>query len=69
MSSTGRAAGGAAEAAREAEAVRTASDTVLVEELAARKHQHIREAPEAAIEAELTGRGYHYDAGTGAWEK
>jgi hypothetical protein len=62
-------AGGAAEAARQAEAVRTASDTVLLEEVRSRQHQYIQAAPQVAIEAELTARGYRYDSGTGTWEK
>jgi hypothetical protein len=57
------------EAARQAEAIRTASDTVLLEELRGRQHQAIQAAPQVAIEAELTARGYHYDSGTGTWEK
>jgi hypothetical protein len=62
-------AGGAAEAARQAEAIRTASDTVLLEEVRSRQHQSIQAAPQVAIEAELTARGYHYNSGTGTWEK
>jgi hypothetical protein len=62
-------AGGAAEAARQAQAVKAASDTTLIEELVARQQRHLQEAPEVALEVELTARGYHYDPDVGTWVK
>jgi hypothetical protein len=61
--------GGLAESARQAQAIRAASDTSLLETLAVKQAQHLQNAPEVAIEAELARRGYHYDPDRGVWEK
>jgi hypothetical protein len=62
-------AGGLADAARQLQAIKLATDTVLIEELAGRQGQHLHEAPEVLIERELAGRGYVFDADKGTWTK
>jgi hypothetical protein len=61
--------GGLAEAARQVQAIKAASDTALIETLATKQAQHLQNAPEVAIEAELTRRGYHWDEDKGTWVK
>src|SRR5262245_9663863 len=58
-----------AEAARQAQAVKTASDAALIDILARKRDLRLAEAPELALEAELTRRGCHYDEEKGTWVK
>jgi hypothetical protein len=62
-------AGGLAEAARQVQAIKAASDTAILEALAQKQAAHLQGAPEVALEAELARRGYHYDPDKGVWEK
>jgi hypothetical protein len=62
-------AGGIAEAARQAQAINAASDTAILEALAQKQAAHLQEAPEVALEAELSRRGYTYNPDKGIWEK
>jgi hypothetical protein len=59
----------AADTAREAQAIRRADDVELIDALARMEEARLAAAPEAALEAELTRRGFHYDEEKHAWVK